>query len=206
DLLVERFDVGEVDHGGFQGFAKICPGQILQQMLGHKDLERPVGLLDGPAECLPQADKKIDLEKDQRVGRIAVGVTEDRLVEITLCVWIGENEDLVEVTILPGCVKPRFGLEPGRLEHCSQSIEALFKSRLFFSGERLILWMFLVSEDIAYIHLKFSEDDKRVELGIDETGAHQIDKFFVTDPQSPGKRFGRVEIGTLARVLAYRTG
>src|SRR5262245_680607 len=118
-------------------------------------------------------------------------------IEIAAGAGIGKDKNPVEITVLPGRVEPRSGVEhggvAGRVEFFSEVVEALFESPSLIGSKRLICGMTFVAEDVLRRYAEFAQDDQLIQLWIHKTGLRDVDQFFVCDSQPSRESLGGLE-------------
>ena len=96
-LLIQRLEVRQVDQRGLERLlGKVGRVLVKRRRLRNEGGQRPVGLLDAPAQLAPQPHEEVDAQKVDRFGFGAVGVLQRGQVEIASGIGIGQHQNLTE--------------------------------------------------------------------------------------------------------------
>ncbi len=181
--------------------------------------QRPVGLLQRPAQRPPQAHEEVNAQQGDGVHGAAVGVAQRRLVEVA-AIGLVEHQNVAQGDVLQR--RLQFAgrqlelLQEGRqprlvglhLLHrlpvgLSEKVEARFLRRregvvgpveqVFVGLVEGLVGRVAAGLGVLNANAQLVEDGHPRQLRVDEAGADDLDHFFVADPQATGQRLGRAE-------------
>ena len=197
DALVERLEMRQVNQRAQQRLPVQVRG-FVWRILRHQHLQRAIRLLERPSQLAPHPHQQIDAEIDDRIRFRPVGISQRRQIEITAGIGIGKDEDAAEWNGL----NRRFELRDRHVEACRGGVQCGLK------GLRLEPALLIVRRQRSGVlgeqpamcevklrvgdgHTQLVEDRELAELGIHETGLHELGGLLERDAESPRQRFCR---------------